>query len=143
MSKSSSYCKYFEFYFDQMASGGFSNGYSRTYDEHSTDSEHSDAESKQKRSVLKHRNSNKRTAKTMKPCLVHKNSLTSDDDSLLAAVDPSKDNTVDNTNSNNSSILLDADPGNSNSSSVTFTSAFTATSSALHNSVRQGNRFNH
>jgi hypothetical protein len=63
-----------------MATGGYSNGYSRTYDAHSTDSDHSDNDSKSKRSVLKHRNPTKRTAKTMKPCLVHKNSITSDEE---------------------------------------------------------------
>lgn len=69
-----------------MASG-YSNGYSRTYDAHSTDSDHSDTDTRQKRSVLKHKNSNKRSNKnssngetTMKPCLVHKNSVTSDDE---------------------------------------------------------------
>jgi hypothetical protein len=118
-----------------MASG-FSNGYSRTYDAHSSDSDHSDNESKQKRSVLKHRNTNKRNnqangtngnTKTMKPCLVHKNSLTSDEDSLLPS-------------NMNFSSFVDTDLNNSNNSSVTFTtagasSAFAVTSSS---SVRQG-----
>ena len=122
-----------------MASGGFSNGYSRTYDAHSSDSEHSDAESKHKRSVLKHRNANKRTAKTMKPCLVHKNSMTSDEDSLL----PNQNSVETMAISANCSSLVDSDLNISNTnniSSVTFTptaSAFTPTANA---NVRQGKR---
>ena len=89
-----------------MATGGYSNGYSRTYDAHSTDSDHSDNDSKSKRSVLKHRNQNKRTTKTMKPCLVHKNSITSDEElpnlsiTLSSSCNDST-TTIDNLNSNN------------------------------------------
>jgi len=71
-----------------MASGFTQNGYSRTYDAHTSDSDHSDSEkaSNSKRSVLKHRstNSSKRQSKSTmpKPCLVHKNSITSDEENL-------------------------------------------------------------
>lgn len=67
-----------------MASGFTQNGYSRTYDAHTSDSDHSDTEKSSKRSVLKHRsaNSSKRQPKSgmPKPCLVHKNSITSDEE---------------------------------------------------------------
>lgn len=91
-----------------MATGGYSNGYSRTYDAHSTDSDHSDNDSKSKRSVLKHRNTTKRTTKTMKPCLVHKNSITSDEELPNLSITMSSScnestTTIDNINFNNNS----------------------------------------
>jgi hypothetical protein len=122
-----------------MATGGYSNGYSRTYDAHSTDSDHSDTESKQKRSVLKHRNTNKRTTKTMKPCLVHKSSITSDEElpNLSITLNSSTNEsstTVDtmffmNNTNNNISLINELQISNNHSSRRNLT---------LNPTVRQG-----
>lgn len=126
-----------------MATGGYSNGYSRTYDAHSSDSDHTDTESKQKRSVLKHRNSNKRSTKTMKPCLVHKSSITSDEDIpnlsiTLSSSTNESTNTMDNLLNNTASASAAVAANNVEESSIDLNDTTSRNLTKTRSTVRQG-----